>query len=335
MHMKQTSPFNQPKQTLYFVLGALLVIIIAGSIVGLNQAGFSVTETLHDFGQVFSRVGGANLVVTIEDKILPADGKSQTTIHTEVIGSKTPITASILQGAGTIQRTATDKDTVIDFIYTAGPQLGMVKILIQSGSLEHTANIQLAEAVTPATPQITSPSDGVEITESYPSVSGTGAPETKIIITNNGNQNTITQTDTSGNFTVKLSKPLYNGQHTLAAVAINELKITSPLSNLITVSVKTTPAKLDTNNIRISPNPAIAGKIFGVFVPASLNAEKVIVEFNGQTFELFDHNQSSIFTGSLLAPLESGVYFGNIVLTDEAGNTTRFEQVIRVPVKSS
>lgn len=333
--MKQVSPFNQPKQTLYFILSVLLVIIIAGSIVGMNQAGFSISETLNNLGQSFVRIGGANLVVTVEDKVMPADNKSQTTIHTETIGSKTSTTASILQGSGTIQASATDKSNGADFIYTAGPQLGKVEILIKSGGLEHTINIQLVEVVTPDSPHITSPSDGTTVSESYPTVTGTGMPNTKIIITNNGNQNTITTTDASGNFSIQLSKPLYNGQHTLVATAINELKITSPLSNLITISVKTLPAKLDTQNIRISPNPVLANKIFGVFVPASLNAKKVIVEFNNQTFELFDYNKSSIFTGSLLAPLESGVYFGNIVLTDIAGNTTRFEQVIKVPVKSS
>jgi hypothetical protein len=333
--MKQASPFNQPKQTLYFVLGALLVIIIAGAMVGMNQAGFSFAETLNGFGQSLSRIGGANLVVTIQDPVLPADGKSQTTIYTEAIGSNAPTTASILQGTGTIQKIASEQTDTTDFLYTAGPQLGMVEILIENGSLEHRAKIQLVEAVAPTAPQITSPSDGFEVTESFPTIAGTGTPNTKILITNNGSQNTITTTDDAGNFSIKLTKPLYNGQHTLAATAINELKLNSPLSNLITITVTTTPAKLDTNNIRISPNPAIAGQVFGAFVPASLNAKKIIAEFNNQTFELFDHNKSSIFTGSLLAPLESGVYFGNIVLTDEAGNITRFEQVIRVPVQSS
>lgn len=332
--MQNASPFNQPKQTLYVILGALLVVVIAGSIVGLNQAGFSFAETLGNWGQSISRIGGADLVVTTDDTVLPADGKSQTTIYAEAVGSRAEITASILQGTGTISRVATDSQTKTNFLYTAGPQLGQVEILVQSGGLKQTVIIQLAEAITPSAPAITSPTDGATLSESYPTVSGTSAPDTKVIITNNGSQNTMTQTDASGNFSVKLTQPLYNGQHTLAAIALSPLKVQSPLSNLVTVTVKTTPATLDVRNLRISPNPAIANEVFGVFVPASLNAAKMIVEFNQQIFELFDHNQSTIFTGSLPAPLESGVYFGNIVVTDEAGNVTRFEQVLRVPVQT-
>ncbi|MDD5606075.1 MAG: Ig-like domain-containing protein [Patescibacteria group bacterium] len=333
--MRNISPFNQPKQTLYFVLGAVFVVVIAGSVVGLNQAGFSFAEAVNNLGQAFSRIGGADLVVTVQDHTLPADGKSQTIIYAKTVGSQATITASLLQGSGTIQKATSDNSEQTNFLYTAGSQLGTVEILIQSGSLRQSVTIQLAEATTPAAPAIVSPVDGSTISESYPIISGTGPANTKIIITNNGNQNTIAQTDESGNFSIKLTKPLYNGQHTLAATTMNELKITSPLSNLVTITVKTAPAKLDTKNIRISPSPALAGEAFGVFVPASLNASRVVIEFDSQEFELFDHNESSIFTGTLPAPLESGVYFGNIVLTDEAGNSTRFEEALRVPVRTS
>nr|AQS30629.1 hypothetical protein [uncultured bacterium]AQS31151.1 hypothetical protein [uncultured bacterium] len=318
---------------LYSAIGLAVIIIIGGSIWGLNQSGVNGRQMFYRISQFTTRLFGFNLLVKVDRTTLPADGQSQTTITATLIHLRQTVTASIIQGDGQIQRTPTTENPY-QFTYTAGTNPGEVIILVKAGALEQTVKITLAVATIPATPIIISPPDGSAIDTPKPELSGTGLPNTKIIITDNGAVNTTTTTDTNGQFRVHLTEPLYNGQHTLSATAVSDLGINSPISNLVTVTVKTEPVKLDTSNIRISPNRAVAGSSFGLFVPASLNTTKVIAEFEGKTYELFDHNQSSIFTGTLLAPNQPGAYSISLVLTDQAGNTSRFDQIVRLTVIS-
>ncbi len=318
-----------------FVIGGLLgIIIIAGSILAAQQAGFSLAGVSRGLGQIIGHIGGANLIVTPGSLKMPADGKSQATIEAKLTSSKVKVTAQLISGDGQITRGDTESDTTT-FVYTAGGKVGQTTLLIKAGTLEETVEIELAEAVQPTTPAITSPPDGSEINDSRPLVSGTGPAKTKITITNNGSPNTSTTTDDAGHFQVQLERPLYNGKHTLAAIAVSELGVASPPSNLVTVTVSTEPITLDSANIRLVPSSVTTGSSFAVFVPTSLNTTKVLVEIAGQTYELFDHNKSSVFIGTLPAPDEPGVYMGNILLVDAAGNSTRFEKLLRLSVTSS
>lgn len=330
---KFSNPPPGPRRVLA-VLGAILaVVIISGSIIAAQQAGFSFASLSRGLGQAIGRIGGANLVVTTGSAKLPADGKSQTTLTAELINSQTRVTASIISGDGQIARgESTDGKT--KFTYTAGGQVGKTNILVKAGSLEETITIELAEAAKPAAPKITDPPDGSEIKDPYPTISGTGPANTRVLITNNGNSNTTASTNDQGQFKVKLERPLYNGQHTLTAVAVSDLGVASDPSNLVTITVATNPITLDVANIRIVPRTILVGESFAVFVPTSLNTTRVLVEIASQTYELFDYNKSSVFTNTLPAPDQPGVYVGNIVLVDIANNSSRFEKAIRISVTS-
>ncbi len=330
---KSLNPPPGPRRVLATLGAVLAVVIISGSIIAAQQAGFSFASLSRDLGRVIGRIGGANLVVTTGSVKLPADGKSQTTITAKLINSQIRVTASIVSGDGQIARSES-ADGKTEFTYTAGRQIGKTSILVKAGSLEETVIIELAEAVKPATPQITDPPDGSEVKDPYPTISGTGPADTKILITNNGNSNTTTSTNDQGQFKVKLERSLYNGQHTLTAVAVSDLGVASNPSELVTITVTTNPITLDTANIRIVPQTILAGESFAVFVPTSLNTTKVLVEIIGQTYELFDYNKSSVFTNTLPAPDQPGVYVGNIVLVDAANNSSRFEKIIRISVTS-
>ncbi|AKM84520.1 TPA: hypothetical protein DHW58_00745 [Patescibacteria group bacterium] len=327
-------PRFQPSPILYSAIALAVVIVIVGSIVAVAQSGISGRQVFSQINQTLTRVLGWNLVVKVDRDTLPADGQSQAVITVTPTRSRQTVTASLIQGDGNIARTPSADQPYI-FTYTAGTTTGKTLILIKSGSIEQTVTITLAEATIPATPVLTSPPDGVAIDTPKPEVVGTGLPNIKIIITNNGTVNTTTHTDANGQFRVHLDEPLYNGQHTLSAVAVSDLGISSPVSNLVTITVQTAPVKLDTANIRLVPSRPIAGESFGLFVPSSLNTAKVVAELEGRSFELFDHNDSSIFTGTLPAPEQPGTYSISLTATDLAGNTSRFDRLIRLTVVSA
>jgi len=316
------------------IIGSILaIIIIAGSIIAAYQAGFNFNNLRTSLGQLASRIGGANLYIDLDTAKLPADGKSQATIEVELINSQASVSASIISGDGQINRSDTDTEQV-HFTYTAGTRIGNVTILVKAGALEEQIAIELVEAIQPVTPTITDPPDGSEINEPYPTVTGTGPANTKIAITNNGGLNTTTKTNEQGHFQVQLERPLYNGQHTLIAMATSDLGMTSSPSNLVTITIATDPVTLDVNNLRVVPKSPPVGESFAVFVPASIGTTRVILEIAGRNLELFDYNESSIFTGVFASPDQPGVYFGDIILVDVAGNANRFEQLIRLSVVS-
>ena len=327
------SPHLRFGSILYLAIGLAVLIIIGGSIWALNQSGINGHQAFYQIGQFTTRLFGFNLIVKLDKPVLPADSQSQAVITATLVHLRQTVTASIIQGDGQIQRTPTTEEPY-QFTYTAGATPGEVTILVNAGALEQTVKITLAVATIPASPVLISPPDGSTIDVPKPEVSGTGLPNTKIIITDNGLINTTTTTDANGQFRTRVTEPLYNGQHTLSATAVSDLGINSPVSNLVSVVVKTEPVQLDTTNIRISPSRVIAGNSFGLFVPSSLNTSKVTAELEGRTHELFDHNQSSIFTGTLLAPNQPGAYSISLVLTDQAGNASRFNQIVQLTVVS-
>lgn len=327
------SPHPQPKILLYAAIALAGMIIIGGSIWVITSSGTAGRQLVYQFTQFTARLFSAGFVVKLDRTILPADGHAQTLITVTAPRGRRAVTASIIQGDGQILRTPTDSEPY-QFTYTASTSPGEVSILFKAGTAEQTVRLTLAPATIPATPVLTAPPDGSTLTAPKPEVVGTGLPNIQIVITDNGHPNTTTRTDANGQFRIHLDEPLYNGQHTLSAIAVSDLGIESPPSNLITVTVTTEPVKLDTNNIRLYPTRIPVNSSFAVFVPASLNTAKVTAEFEGRTIELFDYNGSSVFVGTLPTPAQPGTYSITLVLTDEAGNTSRFDRLVRVTVVS-
>jgi len=318
---------------LFVVLGIVGLIIIIGSTVAVAQTDITFQTFRDSISQFVAHLGGSDLIVKVEHTQLPADGRSQSKIWITPINISSPFTANIIQGGGQIELLASEDDDIL-FVYTAGSDPGESVVVFAAGVLKQIVKIELIRSETPAVPTITSPPDKTQINNSKPEIVGTGSANTKIIITSNGKANTITRTDEHGRFQTHLDKPLYNGQHTLAAIAVNELGVQSDISNLVTITVKTNPAGIDKTNIRVIPSRAIVGESFAIFVPTSLNAAKVTIEIAGQIYELFDFNKTSVFTAVLPAPIEPGIYIGDIIVVDISGNINRFDQSISVTVIS-
>ena len=71
-----------------------------------------------------------------------------------------------------------------------------------------------------------------------------------------------------------------------------------------------------------------------MFIPVSLNTEKVLLEFEGTTFELSNPHGSSVFSRTLPAPAIAGSYAASVILIDAADQATRFDKLIPVNVVS-
>lgn len=325
-------PSSSPRRIIIFAVSGAALIIIAGSVFALNQAGIGLAAFAGIVSETVSRLAGANLIVKVDRTTLPADGSASTIIHVTTTNQDLPVTAQVI-GGGRITNTSTTASET-QFTYTAGTVTGLATIEIHSGSLTETVEINLAEAVTPTAPILTSPTDRATTTNPIPEVSGTGPANTKILITTNGTENTTTQTDGSGNFKVVLAKPLYGGQHTIAAIAISDIGVQSPVSNLITITIETEAVKLDTNHIRVSPNHPVANGSFGLFIPVSLNTSRVTAELQGRTFELTDLHKTSVFTGTLASPEQAGTYSIDLTLFDLAGTATHFDRAYSILVVS-
>ena len=243
--MAQTkSPQANRHRILYIALGIIGLIILIGSTVAVAQTGVSLQTLKNSISQLAAHLGGSDLLVQVEHSQLPADGKSQSKIWVTPINTSSPLTANIIRGDGRVELLE-HKDNNIQFMYTAGSNPGKSVIVFTSGILRQTTTIELIQSEVPPAPTITSPPDKSQINNSKPEIIGAGAQNTKIIITDNGKHNTITKTDEHGHFQTHLDKPLYNGQHTLAAIAINDLGVESATSNLVTITIKTDPAGID------------------------------------------------------------------------------------------
>lgn len=326
-----TSP--APRRILSLAIGGATLVIVIGSLIALNQSGVSPAVFASMINEAVSRLAGANLIVQADRTVLPADGQTTTAIHAETANSNLTVTATIISGSGAIATAATTPGSAV-FTYTTGITVGQVVIEVTAGSLTQTVELELREAVIPATPILIAPSDDSTTNNPKPEVAGTGPLNTKILITDNGNTNTIGTTDDQGNFRFTLDQPLYAGRHTLAAIAKTELGVLSQVSNLVTLTVQAEPLRIDIAHIRTSPTRPVAGDSFGLFVPASLNTAKVTVELQGQTFELYDLHSTSVFSGTLPSPQQPGVITVNLIAYDAAGNATRFDNTISIVVSS-
>lgn len=320
-----------PQRVFIYSITFALIIIILGSLFALNTTPNSLSSIGSSILGKLDFLTHSNLVVKIDHTKLAANGTSQTSITASHPYLDSPITASVVSGSGTINKTSQTKEKA-SFTYTSGTQAGPVEILFELNNIKETVTLELLDAVAPASPQILNPPTNSSTNLLKPEIIGTGPADTRITISNNGQINTTTRTNANGVFRAKLDKALTNGDQTITATAINDLDIASQPSAPILLKVESEPLKYDANNIRLSPDKILAGSSFAPFIPVSLNTEKVLVELEGSTYQLSDPNDVSIFSRSLPAPAEAGSYSATLILVDAADIPTRFEGALQFTV---
>lgn len=325
-------PFSSSKYRSIYIVGLWIaaVVILVGSIWAYASQSPDNAIT-RPFTNILSALTRSNLIVKTDHTRLPANGSAQTTITASYPKTAGTMTAKIISGTGTIARTG-DGVNPATFTYTAGISIGNVVIEVSLDSISETVELELVEPITPGTPQITDPPTGTKTNQVRPDIIGSAPANSKVVISANGQINTTTKADSNGVFRARLDKALTNGQQNITAIAVNDLEIASPPSEQIVIEVISDPLKYDSESVRFSPRPVVAGNSFGLFIPASLNTEKVLVEFEGTTYELKDTNGSSIFSRSLPAPANPGTYPASIILVDAANNSTRFDNALYIAV---
>lgn len=307
-----------------------LVAILIGSYLAFNgSASFAnVSDKLLDS---LDSLTSTNLIIKADKVKLAANGQSQTTIVASHPNPPTPITARIVNGSGAITKLS-EQATSAKFTYTSGLSVDPVRIEFTTGNIIESIDLELLAATPPPAPQLLSPPNNSSGSQLRPEIIGTGPVDTRIAISVNGQINTTSRTDKQGSFHIRLEKALGNGQQNITAVAINELDIVSNVSNTLVLQIQSQPMTYDAQHIRITPDRIIANESFAVFIPASLNTEKVLVELEGTTYQLIDSNGSSIFSRTLPSPANAGSYTANLILVDPANNQSRFDNVLRFTV---
>ena len=323
-----------PRRAILLTIGGAVLIIALGSVIAIVQTNTNLAALFQQLGESVVRFGGANLTTKIDRSELPADGRTQTVIEVSTYRvNDDNIKAKVVSGSGQIAPHPASPDN--RFVYTAGSEAGPVVIAITAGTITDEITLNLIAPGEVKKTTLVAPPDASQTNDPRPEVAGTGPALSKVIITDNGNQNTVTRTNDQGVFKTLLDKPLYNGPHTLTATVVNELDTAIETSNPVNITVQTDPVKIDSDNIRTSPSRLIANSSFGLFIPVSRNTAKVIVELENVKYDLLDTHGSSVFSNILPTPPQAGVYFGNLVLYDTGGNETRFDKLLRLTVFSS
>lgn len=327
-------PSSRPVHQRIFLIGLSLALaaVIGGSYFALsgNQIFASVSDKLLNS---LDSLTNTNLIIKADRTKLAANGLSQTPIVASHPNPPTPITAKIIAGNGTINKVS-EQESLAKFVYTAGTAVGTATVEFTTGNIIESIDIELLPATPPAAPELLSPPTNSSGSQLRPEIIGTGPADTRIAISVNGQINTTTRTDKEGAFRLRLEKALGNGQQNITAVAVNDLDIASPVSNALVLNIQSQPMTYDAEHMRFSPLRIIAGDAFAVFIPASLNTEKVLLEIEGTTYELTDPNGSSVFSRTLPSPDLAGNYSANLILVDPANNQTRFDNAIRFTVYS-
>lgn len=320
------------RATLIAALGAL-VLILGGTGYAFSQTNLGFGAFFENIPATFNRWRGLQLSVKVDHPTLPANGLSQTKITVITNQTKAEVDAEITSGEGKLDRHPDDPDH--QFVYTASRAPGPVKLTFTSAGMSAEVTINLTESEEPRPPTIVDPPNNSKTNNPKPDVAGTAVPGMRVVITTDGLENVIVRADDQGVFKTTLAKGLGNGQHTISATQLNELNQAGATSNLVTLTIEADPIKVSTEHIRTSPRQIIAGQSFGVFIPVSLNASRVVVELGDQSFELTNPHNSSVFSGVLPSPDAAGVYFANLVVYDAGDNPARFDNLLQFSVVSS
>lgn len=334
MPAKYPKVASNPRKPIFMLVSMSVLVIIVGSLLAIGGIGPNSSGLKTKFFSFISRLSGSQLLIHADKTTLPADGKTSVEIKLEKIHIDETAVGRVTQGSGSLTTVPT-QDGSQTFIFIAGTTTGETVLEFTAGNLTSELVLTLIDPNTPPAPALLGPANNITTGDATPETSGTGPASMKIQIMDNGVLNTATRTDDKGSFRVVLENPLSNGVHSLTAIAVNDLGVLSAPSPAVTIEVKSEPVTIDAANIRTSPRRLIASQSFGLFIPASTNTDKILIDFEGRQYTLLSRNGTSIFSGTLLAPANPGNYAASITLVDEGGNQTKPEQKLNFTVHAS
>lgn len=323
-----------PRLTLAFSLAFLLITV--------GIISFFYSDGLQTAKNSWLRLITPSLSLELvpESTIIPADGSSQIYVDIIVKNKKgqlivgSEITTTIIQGEVDIINTPNTPTDISKRILVRSPYQPQTIILaFNFKGIDQRLTLEAFDPTPPATPTLKAPTDGIILSTATPIISGEAPIGVEIEIYVDDIFNTIAKTDKTGIFNTSLKQALSRGQHKIVIITLNQYDIRSAASNPIYIDIQTPDPEIDLANIRLQPNPVIAGEVFYIFIPTSANTKLVTILLENTDHQLKDRYNSSIFSGALRAPQIPGLYRLSAIIINDDNNSILASNIISLRVQ--
>ena len=274
-----------------------------------------------------------------ENIIIPANGTNQIYIDVQLKDSHDQLLSgdeiNVISLNGQIDITPASvppADISKRFLLRAPGQPQLINLSFSYRHLAKVIAIEAFDPTPPLPPVITSPATAAILNTANPTVAGEAPIGTKTEIYVDAILNSTLTVDSSGKFSGSLDQAIKNGKHKLTSITINKYGIRSLASPVINIEVTTPDPEIDLANLRIKPNPVKALSSFQIFIPASANTQAVSLLLDNMAYPLQDADKSSIFSGVIPAPKNSGTYHLSLLITAQTGDSILVEKVASIQV---
>lgn len=253
--------------------------------------------TINDTTPTFSGTGVAGAIVTL-------------TVDGEVVEG----TNIVVDDDGTFTFTPT---TPLD----DGPHtVSAIQTLNGTPSVSSADNEFVIDAIAgaPDAPVITAPEDGSTVGDNTPTITGTGEPGATVTVEVDGDEVGEVTVDGDGNWSLPLTEPLDDGEHTVTAVQTDEAGNTSEADEVtFAVDTEATPPVITAPADGSSTNDTTP-TVVGTAEPGA----DVAVSIDGAAVGTVTADEDGNWSLELTEPLGEGEHIVSAVQTDAAGNVS-------------
>ena len=261
--------------------------------------------------------------------------------------------------SGTVRFSTTDELAVLPDDYTFVPEdmgqhefdadmTGYEFKFFTSGTqkifLNDTSNLSL-EAEAEINVQSAALTDGAEglsldnpvsgtYSNNVQTVSGEADPGSTIVIYDNNQEIGTTDADIQGTYIFN-TPPLVDGEHVIYVTTVDSEGNAIEISNEVSLMIDTTAPEID--QLTLEPDEAVqpgSSINLGIYSEPDLSTASLI--FNDQLISLTaDGETLDLYKTTLVAPEEEGTYSIDIILADELGNETTFNDYKEIVVSTT
>jgi LPXTG-motif cell wall-anchored protein len=254
----------------------------------------------------------------------PADGSTTTDSTPPITGTAEPgAVVTVIDQDGTELGTTTADaggDWTFDSVELAdGPYTATATATDEAGNASVSSEpVDFVVDATTDTPVITAPVDGSSTDDTTPTISGTAEPGATVTVSVDGTDVGSPIADADGNWTVDVTDPLAEGDHTVTAVAVDESGNESEPATPVDFVVDTTApdAPVITEPVDGSTTADSTPTISGTAEPSTT---VTVTDADGTELGTATTDPDGDWTFASVV-LEDGTYTITAVAVDEAGN---------------